>query len=786
MPNCTYPAGKGPDTVPGPRAAHSCNVIGSKLYLFGGWNGQAGLNDLYVLDTSSAPARWEVPLAVGSPPTTRNNHATFVYQGKLYIHGGHDHSIGWLSDMHVLDTNPTSSVKSLPAPTTSSPHLSAARHPGPATQALGQGQGSPWQGHGQVRHTGGSGAQPDALDGSGEGGSGSTRHAEVAMPGLEGMEGGSGASTGGLQGGGLGIDGSASAAWASSGSTGGAGGGYSDSSLLLSSNRGRAGSGSFTSLPAAAPPAWPLHSNNAAGDTYALHGSNSSAPDFASPARTLPAGVVATGGGGGMSAATVPAAPYPLAWSRPQLGGSPPCSRACHTLTLVGKRVYCLGGYDGRRCFCELDVLDLETATWIQPRTYGSAPKPRNAQTVTAIGAKLYLFGGHSGTTHLRDLHVFDTSTLTWSQPEAGGTPPPGLRGHTATLVGGSKILLFGGFDGRGRSNDLYILDTSTCTWESPPPLLSAGLPGGESSGTGGSGAGTVLASAPSGRQRHTACLVNNRHLFIIGGFNGSEWLQDVHVLDVSRILVPRAARGLEGVAEGGLGDSPLTTSWPGIAGALATWAGLVNNPDAFPDVCFLVEGRPMYAHRAILAARCEHYAAMFSGAFREGRGSGRSVDAAASALSPPRTLQGEQAAGAGMSSASRLPLPLDTPIAVPDWSHAAFLTMLEWLYTGSTVHELSPEVALDVLGLSDALCLHGLRKLAESVLQHALDATSVCTILAAAHRHGAVELKSMCVEYLISTVQEDGDVDLSPLEGVEGLLVDITKTLLKAQRARG
>lgn len=75
------------------------------------------------------------------------------------------------------------------------------------------------------------------------------------------------------------------------------------------------------------------------------------------------------------------------------------------------------------------------------------------------IGAHLYLFGGHSGNKHLTDLHIFDTTKLQWSQPEILGTPPPGLRGHTATLIG-HKILLFGGYDGKGRTNELYLLFT--------------------------------------------------------------------------------------------------------------------------------------------------------------------------------------------------------------------------------------------------------------------------------------------------------------------------------------
>ena len=35
-------------------------------------------------------------------------------------------------------------------------------------------------------------------------------------------------------------------------------------------------------------------------------------------------------------------------------------------------------------------------------------------------------------------------------------------------------------------------------------------------------------------------------------------------------------------------------------------------NDDEFSDVTFLIENQPVYAHRAILAQRCEHFAAMF------------------------------------------------------------------------------------------------------------------------------------------------------------------------------
>ena len=49
--------------------------------------------------------------------------------------------------------------------------------------------------------------------------------------------------------------------------------------------------------------------------------------------------------------------------------------------------------------------------------------------------------------------------TMTWTQiNKASGFFPPGLRGHSANILG-NKIFLFGGYDGRGRSNELYTLD---------------------------------------------------------------------------------------------------------------------------------------------------------------------------------------------------------------------------------------------------------------------------------------------------------------------------------------
>lgn len=390
-------------------------------------------------------------------------------------------------------------------------------------------------------------------------------------------------------------------------------------------------------------------------------------------------------------------------WSIPAVAGTPPSARACHTTTRLGRKLYMFGGYDGSKCFNDLDLLDLDTMTWIQPRVSGTLPQARNAQTVTVVGKRLFLFGGHSGNKHLRDLNVLDTETMTWTQPDVSGAPPPGLRGHTANLIG-HKIFLFGGYDGRGRSNDLYLLDTETLTWEHPP----------QSEFT------------PGGRQRHTACVVGNKKLFVLGGFDGFKWLNDLHILDVGK-----------------LEENAITNK--AVTSLLSNLRRLLNNPALFPDITFVVEGRPIYAHRALLAARSDHFYAMFTSGMKESR---------------------------------------EPEIVIPDWSYTAYLAMLEFLYTGS-VYDLKADVALELMGLADHSALDGLKALCESTLVHNVDVENVCTLFSRAHRCSALDLKNYCLDYIFKnfeTVQHTKAFDALGSEPT--LLLEVTReTISRSKR---
>eukprot|EP00397_Hematodinium_sp_SG-2012_P019350 GEMP01019877.1.p1 GENE.GEMP01019877.1~~GEMP01019877.1.p1 ORF type:complete len:515 (+),score=55.52 GEMP01019877.1:19-1563(+) len=477
---------------PGPRAAHSCDVIDMKLYVFGGWNGKKALNDLHVLNV--ATSIW-TQLQSAEPPSARNNHSTAVIDHKLLVYGGHDGN-KWLQDMYLLDTASTDDPR----------------------------------------------------------------------------------------------------------------------------------------------------------------------------------------------------------WQRGVTSGNAPAARACHTLSRLGWKLYMFGGYDGTKCFNDMDILDLETMTWMHPTLSGQPPQARNAHTMTVIGANLYLFGGHSGNKHLTDLHLFDTSKLLWSQPDIQGTPPPGLRGHTATLIG-HKILLFGGYDGKGRTNELYILDAQERKWIRPTwPSDSP--------------------QTPPGRQRHTACLIGSKRIYIFGGFDGNKWLQDLHLLDVGRM------------EENDLETSSVNT-------LIQNLNKLLRDPE-FADVCFVVSEKKIYAHKAILVAQCAHFRAMFGTNMRESR---------------------------------------EKEIHIEGWSDTAFLALLEWIYTGRVPQGLAVNYMTEVLGLADQYTLDPLKHVCENILVHDVEVDNVCMLLRVADRTLAHFLKRHCMNYLLKHFESVANTPaFEELRDVPPLLLEVTR----------
>mmetsp|Transcript_17787 Transcript_17787/g.30052 ORF Transcript_17787/g.30052 Transcript_17787/m.30052 type:complete len:674 (-) Transcript_17787:356-2377(-) len=134
--------------------------------------------------------------------------------------------------------------------------------------------------------------------------------------------------------------------------------------------------------------------------------------------------------------------------------------------------------------------------------------------------AQIFIIGGWLGSGPLAasDMWVLDISggidRLRWFQPPVRGTPPGPCNMHSADYIASrGEVYVFRGGNGREYLNDLHALNTTTYVWRTV-----------ETTG-----------EAPQQRANHSSSVLEwngKTELFVFGGWNGSERLNDLHVLD--------------------------------------------------------------------------------------------------------------------------------------------------------------------------------------------------------------------------------------------------------------
>merc|ERR1712061_214081 len=139
----------------------------------------------------------------------------------------------------------------------------------------------------------------------------------------------------------------------------------------------------------------------------------------------------------------------------------------------------------------------------------------------------------------------------------------------------------------------------------------------------------------------------------------------------------------------------------------------LINNP-MFADVTFLVEGQPVYATRAHLASRSDHFRALLYGGMRE--------------------------SSAASSEA----------IALPEITHSVFLFLLEYIYTDQ-LGDISSELAVHLLIAAERFLLDRLKALCEDIIRKSISTDNVVQIIMTAKAHRADGLKDICMDFIIS-----------------------------------
>mmetsp|Transcript_25862 Transcript_25862/g.37863 ORF Transcript_25862/g.37863 Transcript_25862/m.37863 type:complete len:612 (-) Transcript_25862:104-1939(-) len=376
--------------------------------------------------------------------------------------------------------------------------------------------------------------------------------------------------------------------------------------------------------------------------------------------------------------------------------GRVPSRRFGYVSVVHNNKFVLFGGFDGSNWMNDMHEFDFATRTWRAVQAGGRLPSIRSCPAWAKDSTHVYIQGGYDGVERKSDFFACDLATYTWSEMPCLGSPPSPRYFHSCCLYG-SKMYLYGGYSGSERLADMYAYDFDTNHWS-------------EVDCTNG--------EAPSGRSSLVAQVYENS-LYVFGGYNGVTVLNDFYKFRLKPVSVPPPA-------------------------LVHDMKRLLNQPE-LSDVTFLVEGKEVYANRAILAVRSEYFRVMlFSGGMRE---SASSTNEAAAA-----------------------------PIEMQDITYPVFLKVLEYLYT-DTVFDISLEIGIHLLIVSERYMLDRLKSLCEDVIRRDIHVDNVISILVASHQHNASGLKDIALEYILQHLSEPSIVmGLEELRAEPDLLVEIIK----------
>lgn len=352
-------------------------------------------------------------------------------------------------------------------------------------------------------------------------------------------------------------------------------------------------------------------------------------------------------------------------WRTVEPATAPPASRFGYVSVVHRNAFVLFGGYDGATWLNDMHEFDFETLGWVVAPTCGQVPSIRSCPSWVKHRNSVFVFGGYDGVQRMNDFFECNLDTYTWREmPCFGQIPSP--RYFHACAIYGNKMYTFGGYNGSERLNDMHEYDFESSKWSQLQ----------------------IRGDVPSGRSSLVA-QVHNSSLFIFGGYNGQVVLNDFYEYRFEPVSIP-----------------PSTI--------LSDMRQLINNRD-FSDVTFVVDGVAVYATKAHLAVRSEHFRAMLYGGMRE--------------------ADSEE-------------------IEIRDMSHPVFLKLLEFLYTDD-VEDLGPDMAIPLLIAAELYLLDRLKGICEDAIRKSITVHNVISIFMAAHRHRAAGLREIGLDFILDNLEE-------------------------------
>lgn len=350
--------------------------------------------------------------------------------------------------------------------------------------------------------------------------------------------------------------------------------------------------------------------------------------------------------------------------------GQPPTPRHSHSGVVHDGSMYVFAGYDGNYR-SDLHQYTFAQRRWSSVPVKGTIPKARYRTSAVAYKNLMLVVGGHDGAKHLNDFYQFNFNTLEWSLVEvADQGPPPSSRDSHSAVIAGDSMYLFGGSTGSAR-NDLYSFSLTTNQWHqwSPVPGQSSDL--------------------PCPRFCHI-CEVHDNSLYVFGGYDGQRRLNDFwqfQLASEAKIEIPESS-------------------------LISDLRSFIND-DKFSDVTFMVEGKPIHAHK-LMCVRCSYFQAMFEG----------------------QMCEAEQ-----------------KTVTINNVNYRAFLAILEYLYTDDV--EIGMDLAMDLFVAADQFSIDRLKCLCEKKVLLSINVDNVASLLQAAHMHAAGGLRQSCMDFILRHFDE-------------------------------
>ncbi|XP_037532668.1 kelch repeat-containing protein [Nematolebias whitei] len=204
-----------------------------------------------------------------------------------------------------------------------------------------------------------------------------------------------------------------------------------------------------------------------------------------------------------------------------------------------------IGGQGAKMQFCKDPMwkLCMEDMSWVAAETLAEGPTPEARIGHTAVydpdSKRIFVFGGSKNKKWFNDVHILDTQSWRWSMVEAQGKVPP-LAYHSCSMFRGELFVLGGVFprpnpEPDGCSDSLYIFDPHLSIWYQP----------------------IVTGDKPSPRSGHSACVIQERYIYVFGGWDTPVCYNDMYILDLGLMEFSVVTTS---------GKAPSPRSWHGSA----------------------------------------------------------------------------------------------------------------------------------------------------------------------------------------------------------------------------